>query len=196
VGVVERFDWNGRSVDGVIQSVRALAAVAVFAFCLAPAAAMASNSGSSGSAPSVTRTVPCDETIGGTPFPYLGSISPRERYRLVLGAVSVPPAVMEQVVPTNEKPWTYWRKAGLVIGGRARVSVSVPKLWRNRVAITWGNLPGTFTSLTFASCNWPNIGHAYAGGFYLRSPAACVPLTFSVGHRSATVRFGVGRRCP
>ena len=36
---------------------------------------------------------------------------------------------------------------------------------------------------------------AYAGGFFLRSPSVCVPLIFRVGARSATVRFGIGRRC-
>ena len=38
-------------------------------------------------------------------------------------------------------------------------------------------------------------GYAYSGGFFLRSRAACVPLVFRVGSRSAVVRFGVGRRC-
>jgi hypothetical protein len=38
-------------------------------------------------------------------------------------------------------------------------------------------------------------GFAYSGGFFLRSPGACLPLTFRVGQRSATVRFGLGRRC-
>jgi len=35
----------------------------------------------------------------------------------------------------------------------------------------------------------------YSGGFLLKTQSACVPLTFRVGSRSATVRFGVGKRC-
>jgi hypothetical protein len=26
-------------------------------------------------------------------------------------------------------------------------------------------------------------------------PTACVPLTFTAGHRSRTVRFGIGKSC-
>jgi hypothetical protein len=35
----------------------------------------------------------------------------------------------------------------------------------------------------------------YVGGFVLRSRAGCVPLEFRVGGRTATVRFGIGKRC-
>lgn len=70
------------------------------------------------SAPSApARTVPCDEIIDLTKFPYVGNREPKYRYRLVLGVVSVPPAYLEQVVPTQEQPWAYWRKAGLVVRG-------------------------------------------------------------------------------
>ena len=41
----------------------------------------------------------------------------------------------------------------------------------------------------------PGSWNGYAGGFYLRSSSACVPLVFAVGQRSAVVRVGVGRRC-
>jgi hypothetical protein len=39
------------------------------------------------------------------------------------------------------------------------------------------------------------VGFAYAGGFVLRVRAACLPLEFRVGERSAVVRFGLGRKC-
>jgi hypothetical protein len=39
------------------------------------------------------------------------------------------------------------------------------------------------------------VWDGYAGGFYLRSAAACVPLVFRIGDRSTTVLFSVGRRC-
>jgi len=73
--------------------------------------------------------------------------------------------------------------------------ISVAKGWRNRVGITWGDSPIAST-LRIRSCP-PLVGGArgWAGGFYLRSRAACVPLIFRVGSRSATVYFGLGRGC-
>src|SRR5205807_3874368 len=89
----------------------------------------------------VARTVPCDEIIRHTTFPYRG-------YRLVLGAVSVPPAYLAQVVPTGQRPWAYWRKAGLVVrAGGPPVTVTVPRAWRRRAAITGGNSTGIVPSL-------------------------------------------------
>ena len=148
--------------------------------------------------PTSDRTVPCGESIDSTKFPYVGDRRPRYRYRLVLGTVSVPPAYLAQVVPTGERPWAYWRKAGLVVraGGHA-VSISVPPAWRARAAIAWGyGNQGVFDSLRIASCPGPaDRGRAYSGGFLLRAPSACLPLVFRLGRRSETVRFGIGRRC-
>jgi hypothetical protein len=160
---------------------------------LASLAAMAT----SGSPPA-QRTVPCAEIIDSTRFPYLGGSRPQQRYRLVLGSVSVPPAYLKQIVATRERPWRYWRKAGLVVrADGTAVVISVPKAWRKRAAIAWGyGGHGPFSSLRIAGCRGdPHEGNAYSGGFYLRSSSACVPLVFRVGARSATVRFGLGRRC-
>jgi hypothetical protein len=146
--------------------------------------------GSAASAP--TPTVTCDKIILPAASGTAGG------YRVVLGAVSVPPAYMRQVVTTGSRPWTHWRKAGLVIRGNSLpVYVTVPKAWRGRAAITWGN-SGTTSSLRIARCppmDDAKPWNAYAGGFLLRSRAACVPLIFQVGNRRATVRFGLGKRC-
>jgi hypothetical protein len=145
------------------------------------------------------RTVPCAEVIDHPSFPYRGGSQPRYRYRLVLGAVSVPPAFLEQVSETGERPWTHFAKHGLVVrSGVEPVTVTVPPAWRRIVGIVWGNAGnGIFHTIRLAACpSTPIRGNAYAGGFYLRSPSACVPLVFRVGGRSATVRFGVGKRCP
>jgi hypothetical protein len=168
-----------------------------------PVVAMTGASAQSAARPAQS-TVPCDEVILQTRFPY-----PNRGYRLVLGVVSVPPAYMPQVVATGRRPWSYWRKAGLIIrADRPSVSVSVAKSWQKRAAIRWGWSAGAVSSLRFAACSSryelrdtdrrgrPKMGNAYSGGFYLRSAAACVPLIFRVGNRTETVRFGVGRRCP
>jgi hypothetical protein len=143
------------------------------------------------------RTVPCSESIDGTRFPYIGSNRRKDRYRLVLDAISVPPAYRAQVVHNGTERWPYFFKAGLVIRASGEsVVVTVPQRWRDRVAIAWGfGGKGVFGSLRFHGCNaLPSQGFAYSGGFYLRAPA-CIPLTFRVGHRSATAWFGLGRRC-
>ena len=139
-------------------------------------------------------TVTCDEII-------LRVRSGREGsgggYRVVLGVVSVPQAYRPQVLPNGPPSWPYFSKAGLVVRGDSPlVHVMVPKSWRNRAAITWGNNTGIVSALRIAPCPaaakpW----NAYAGGFYLRSRSACVPLIFRVGERSAAVRFGLGKKC-
>jgi len=146
-----------------------------------------------------TRIVPCTETIAETPFPYVGDRRPERRYRTVLGAFSVPPALLPRTVPTDDRPWAYWSKSGMVIRGDGRpMTVAVPRAWRDRVAIVWGNGGhGVFQSIRFSGCSsGADVGNAFAGGFFLRKPADCVPLVFRVGTRSAIVRFGIGRRCP
>jgi hypothetical protein len=166
---------------------------------LAALAALAAPLAATAMTPAGTRNVTCDESIATTKFPYLGDTQPRYRYRLVLGAASVPPAYQQQVVATHERPWSYWRKAGLIVrAGAGLVTVAVPKEWRSRAAITWGNGGrGVFSSVRFTGCGSnPKSGNAYAGGFYLASASACLPLVFRVGTRAATVRFGIGRECP
>jgi hypothetical protein len=137
-------------------------------------------------------TVPCDEIILHVKSGRAGG------YRVVLGVVSVPPARLIQVVPSLSRPFTYWRKAGLVVrAGAPPVTVSVPAAWRSRAAITWGNSTGIVSALRIASCpGAAGVWNAYAGGFYLRSRSACVPLRFSVSGRTSVVRFGLGRACP
>jgi len=156
---------------------------------LAAAAAAGAGTASAGAAGAAVPGVPCFAAIGHA------KSGRQNGYRVVLGTVSVPPGYLQQIVPTHTAPWRYWRKAGLVIRtGGSPVAVSVPRAWRKRVAITWGNT-GPVGALRIEGCPPPaNAWSAYAGGFYVRSPS-CVPLVFRVGHRTATVWFGVGRRC-
>lgn len=172
--------------------------VAVAAAGLAAAAVATAPTNSTASALSPERTVPCSEITLRTKFPYLGGYAKKHRYRLVLDAVSVPPAHMEQIVATGETAWPYFRKQGMVVrGDGVQVTISVPRAWRNRLGVSWGNAGhGVMSSLRINGCGTdPTRGNAYAGGFFIRSRAACVPLVFKVGSRSATVRFGLGRPC-
>jgi hypothetical protein len=143
------------------------------------------------------RTVPCQEIVGHPDFPFAGDRG--FRYRVVLGVVSAPPPFLGHPVALHEGPWPYWLKVALVIkAGAPSVSIRVPERWKKRVAIIWGNGnydAGSSVQIAGGCGTDPVVGNAYAGGFYFRSRAACVPLVFRGGGRSATVRFGIARRC-
>ena len=139
-----------------------------------------------------TAAVPCRDIIGRVGSGRLGG------YRVVLGVVSVPAAYLPQIVESRDPRWPYWRKAGLVVrAGAPPVTVTVPRRWRSRVSIGWGNSDDAGSAVRIASCrqHGSKPWNAYAGGFSLRVAAACVPLVITVGARSTVVRFGLGRRC-
>lgn len=155
-------------------------------------------SGSSHSAPTSSAlrgsqplVVGCDQVIGRPRSPAAGG------FRRVLGIVYVPAAYVPQVVRVHGEGWPYWEKAGMVVrANRSAVSVSVPAPWRKRAAVTWGNGKPATSSVRFSPCPVPaNVWNAYAGGFFLSTRGACVPLVFQVGHRRQVVRFGIDRRC-
>jgi hypothetical protein len=143
-----------------------------------------------GSAPPASVT--CDSII----YP-VGDVVWKPK-RLVLGVVAVPPVHLPQTVETGDARWPWWTKSGLVVRADSPpVLVTVPPRFRKRVAIGWGQIEAT-SSLRIETCpplSRPEGWNPYSGGFQLRSRAACVPLTFTVAGRSATVRFGVGKRC-
>jgi hypothetical protein len=136
-------------------------------------------------------TVGCDQII------LIQKSGSESGSRVMLGVVGVPPDYLPGPVPVRQGSWRYWRKYGLVVrAGSPTVLVSVPKAWQDRVAVTWGNNLPAVNALRLASCSGPaGAWNVYAGGFFLRSHSACVPLVFRAGQRSATVRFGIGRRC-
>jgi hypothetical protein len=181
--VALRFAEAGHKFPPPVRFITCVAATLVLALSVASARA-------SVSAPP-PPTVPCDDVILNPPRPLSGG------NRLVLGVISVPPLYQGQVEPTHSAPWGFGAKAGPIVrAGTASVTVTVPAAWRKRVAITWGNNTGIVSALRIAGCPVPpNVWNAYAGGFYLRSRSACIPLIFRVGGKSATVRFGVGQRC-
>lgn len=143
-------------------------------------------------APSETAPVTCRSIIEPG-----GSYTWRPT-RVVLGAVAVPPAYIPQTVRAGQGRWPYWSKSGLVVRADSPpVLVRVAGTAWPRAAISWGD-GGPAGALRIASCpRSSSLGawNPYAGGFLLRTRSACVPLEFRVGERTATVRFGVGRRC-
>jgi hypothetical protein len=148
--------------------------------------AAAASAGSSGTAP-----VTCGSII--TP---VGAYEWRPK-RVVLGVVAAPPRYIPQTV-RGEGRWPYWSKSGLVVRADSPpVVVRVPPAWWDRVAITWGD-GGPAAALRIDPCPpSSSLGrwNPYSGGFLLKTRSACVPLVFRVGDRTATLRFGVGKRC-
>jgi len=120
----------------------------------------------------------------------------RSHRTLALGVISI----ADEPWPTasvHQGWWRYWQKDALWIrAGHQPVTITVPNAWRTKAAITWGVNVGIVSALRLPGCpSAPGTWNGYAGGFYLRSRSACVPLVLGVGRRSAVVRVGVGRRC-
>jgi len=160
------------------------------------AGAIALSVGASPSALRV-RVVPCSDTV------FWDDSGTADGRRVLLDVVSVPPLnVMQLPVRSGQKAWPYWLKAPLMVAANAGAfTVSVPPQWRERVAIGWGSRSGYESTQKIEGCATPSssgssVWRGYAGGFYLRSPTACVPLVFRTGGRKATVRFGLGALCP
>jgi hypothetical protein len=117
--------------------------------------------------------------------------------RIVLGRLALPAAYLPDIVKrTDIRPFRWWRKAPLAIHATTTaVTISIPTAWRNRVAITYGDSGPAVHALRFASC--PAAGtrwNGYPGGFFTTAPT-CFPLEVTVGHRSTTIRTGMGVRC-
>jgi len=140
---------------------------------------------------SLPVTVGCDNIIGSSSKPGVHS-----RYRVVLGAISAPPARLQKG-GSNRGRWRYFSKSGLGVHARGGpVTITVPRASRTRVAIGWGNNIGISSTVRVRPCPpSPHRWNFYAGGFYTRSATVCVPLTFRIGARTRTIRFGIGTRC-
>ena len=152
-------------------------------------AAAVSARGGAASAPFV---VPCGDTIGNLSNP-AGS----DR-KVALGMVSLPSRQVGSERLFGVLHWRYWTKVAVGIRhSPTTVTVSVPKNWRSRVAVGWGNRTIILPSIRFSSCtdatspSWST----YAGGLYLAKRVRCVPLAVSDGRRTATVRIAVDGTC-
>lgn len=158
----------------------------------AAAASVAAAATPGGLAP--RKLVTCDEAIHFTRAPSPGT-------RLLLGRVALPPEGFpgRPIAARENRPLPYFAKFGLQVhSGRLPVDVIVPRAWRTRAAVGWGEDrgPQQASSVRVQACK-PVLGRpwlAFPGGYFLRRPA-CVPLIVRVGARSARFRLGIGRRC-
>ena len=142
---------------------------------------------------SAEPTVGCDRIV------LRDNAGAADGFRILLESVSMPGwrHLARDTSVVESRSWRYYRNAGLAIrAGTSAVSVSVPEVWRDRVALSWGGSRPSST-VRFAACPGSAAGvwNSFSGGFHLRARADCVPLLVTVGGMSTTVRVGIGRAC-
>jgi hypothetical protein len=145
-----------------------------------------------------TRVVFVQHGTGATTVPEGCAQLVRESatgYRTVLGDVLVPSAQLN-MLPNGDGVWRYWQRATfLVIGGSPPVTMSVPRAYQARAALDL-EVGGIGSTFHVHACPNRREWTVATGGFYLKAPAACVPLDVQVGTKSAIVWFALGERCP
>jgi len=142
--------------------------------------------GASASVP--VPTVGCDQSV------FDASPKPPSDLRVVFNRIAVV-AENYRPQPVRSRPLGFWVKAPIFVrASSGPVTLEVPRGWRAREAITYGD-SGIVRALRIGRCPGGSTAwFGYAGGFYLTRPA-CVPLMVGVGGRSRLVRFGIGRSC-
>lgn len=123
------------------------------------------------------------------------------RWRLALGTASLPTSIERARPVPGLHRWRYWSKQGVAVlaGTGPPVEISLAPSWARKARLTWGNGLPRGSTIVFSRCDFSQAPGqtwlAYAGGFYIRGPRACVPLRVRVGNTTASVTVGVGRRC-
>ncbi|HEY2576242.1 MAG TPA: hypothetical protein VGI74_08050, partial [Streptosporangiaceae bacterium] len=117
-------------------------------------------------------------------------------YRVILGAVAVPPVYVGPMQPNGNGPWRYWRKVVFgVRGGSPPVTLSIPATQQRNAAIDL-EVGGIGSIFHLPGCPPSHLWNATVGGFYLKAPTACLQVQVQVGRQDATVLFGLGHPCP
>jgi hypothetical protein len=138
---------------------------------------------------------------------FLEPVSPSPRDVVVFDRVAIPRGLADNGLASfTGRParLKFWLKAGLLVrrhgtplGPAPRaikpVEITVPREWRNRAAIGWGDA-GVSSTVRITGCRSTTPWVVFTGGYYVRS-AACVPLIVRIGDRSRRIRVAVGRPC-
>jgi hypothetical protein len=134
--------------------------------------------------------LPCGQFVDHPDPPFSGSVK-------VLGKVAFPASPLGlnpvAVAPGN---W-YWFKQGLLVRAGTEFSIAVPKKWRGRMAIGWGEPPKPSAHVAVDRCKSLGLGKwiAYPGGYWVDRPA-CAPLVVTAGEERRVVHVGLGATCP
>lgn len=140
------------------------------------------------------KIVGCDSIIAASTRPWPDR-------RVLFGRVVLPREnqLLQGHAASENRPLPYFAKQGVQVrAGRTTISLIVPRRWRTRLAVGWGENggPQQASQVRLAGCNL-EVGRqwlSYPGGYFLRRPA-CAPLLVRVGTRSARIRLSLGRPC-
>jgi hypothetical protein len=122
------------------------------------------------------------------------------RRTVVLGRVAL--STKSQALQANhsgdaDPASALYAKDGLLVKRLVPVELIVPRRWRDRLSLEWGDSART-EHLKVTGCPASTPGArwlAFAGGYYVAKPV-CAPLIVKVGDRTQRVRIGIGRACP
>jgi hypothetical protein len=148
------------AIRGWLRRATALAGAVLIVACTARPGMSATGSHPAAQPPVAASADGCQLPVGNEPSP---------EGEIVLGIISLGPDFLQPAVPVHQRWWRYWQKHGLWIrAGHQAVTITVPRAWRNRAAITWGVNVGIASTLRLPGCpagrgTW----NGYAGGFYL-----------------------------
>jgi hypothetical protein len=151
---------------------------------------------------SAGSTIDCESAVD-----VVGPVAPSVAQVVVFDRVAVPRGLAHvELARYTGRPdrFKYWLKAGLHVrrhgtplgpapGAIAPVEITVPRQWRDRAAIGWGNA-GVSSTVRVGGCRSTRPWVVFTGGYFVSSPA-CVPLIVRIGDRSRRIRVAVGRPC-
>lgn len=171
------------------------------ACCLALLTGSTSSASPAQTAPVPVSSLDCASAVD-TPEPDAPSVADVVLFRRV--AIRRDLAHLAPAPYTGTGAFRYWFKAGLLVHRHGmpfgpslprikQIEIVVPREWRNRAAIGWGNTSVSST-VRINPCRSTTPWLVFAGGYYVRS-SACVPLIVRMDERSQLVRIAVGRPC-
>jgi hypothetical protein len=136
-------------------------------------------------------SVGCGNIIGSTRST---AVAPS---RIILGVFAAPAMRLQRAALSGDARWPYFAKSGVEIrAGVGPVAVLIPSRMQGQAAISWGNGLPVVATVRFPRCRpSPDRWNAYAGGFFTRSPTACITVVVRIGARSKTTRVSIGQRC-
>src|SRR5258708_25998759 len=112
-----------------LRPATALAAAVLVAACTASTGTSATRSHPATRPPVAANPAGCQLPVGNAPSP---------NGKIVLGVISLGNA-LSPTVPVHRGRSRYWQKDALcILDAHQTVTITVPKSWRNRAAITWG----------------------------------------------------------
>ena len=158
--------------------------------------ALAVTAGTLRAAPPKITSISCDSADI-----YDNPVQPHGSDQLLFGYVALPSRDLDAGQPARDVSGRHRYAANaylLVHTGAKAVTLSVPQAWRRRFGINFGDSGNRgLSALRVPPCGYAlsnGVWNEWGGGFAF-NVRACVPLVVRVGARSATVQFGLGRRC-